>query len=362
MNSSVKTKNTNKIEVTPYGKMPDGTPISKYTLANSQGTLMSVINYGGIISSLMFPDKHGNVEDIVLGFDSLEEYVKENPYFGALIGRYGNRIARGRFSLDGENYQLPQNNGGNNLHGGPRGFDQRVWNIQEYPADNGCALKLSYLSRDGEEGFPGNLQTEVIYHLTDKNELKISYRAITDKKTVVNLTQHTYFNLSGNGKQDILEHELMLNADKFAPIDKTLIPTGELKPVTRTPFDFKTSRAIDSRMNEADEQLIFGNGYDHCWVLKDSKQGLKLAAIICDRSNGRTVTVHTTEPGIQFYSGNFLDGSLTGKYGVVYKKYFGLCLETEHFPDSPNQKHFPSVELSPGEVYKTQTIFAFSVQ
>jgi aldose 1-epimerase len=362
MNSSIKTKSTCKVKVTPYGKMPDGTLISEYTLINSRGTLMTVINYGGIISSLMFPDKYGHVEDIVLGFASLEEYVKENPYFGALIGRYGNRIAKGRFSLDGENYQLPQNNGGNNLHGGPRGFDQRVWDIEEYPVDDGSALKLSYLSTDGEEGFPGNLRAEVIYHLTDENELKISYQATTDKKTVVNLTQHTYFNLSGNGKRDILDTELMLNADKFVPIDKTLIPTGELKPVANTPFDFNTSRTINSRINETNEQLVFGNGYDHCWVLKDSTPELQLAAIIYDRSNGRTVTVSTTEPGIQFYSGNFLDGSLTGKYGVVYKKYLGLCLETEHFPDSPNQKHFPSVVLSPGEVYKTQTVFAFSVQ
>jgi aldose 1-epimerase len=362
MSDSVKVNADTKIEKRPYGKMPDGTAIFQYTLTNRQGLLVTVINYGGRITSIMTPDKNGNVEDIVLGHSLLGEYLKENPYFGALIGRYGNRIAKGKFSLDGKQYQLPQNNGGNNLHGGPRGFDQRMWNIEEFSVDNGTAIKLSYLSKDMEEGFPGNVQAEVIYHLTDKNELKVSYRATTDKKTVVNLTQHTYFNLSGNAKRDILDHELMLNADKFVPIDKTLIPTGELKPVSGSPFDFNLPRAIGSKIGEHDEQLVFGNGYDHCWVLRESPAALKLAATLYDGSTGRSVSVQTTEPGIQFYSGNFLDGTHTGKYGVVYKKHFGLCLETEHFPDSPNQKHFPSVELSPGEIYKTQTVFTFSVR
>lgn len=362
MTDSVNVAPQAKISSAPFGKMPDGTAITQYTLTNKQGAVMKVINYGGIITSLIVPDKQGNKEDVVLGFDSLGGYLKGSPFFGALIGRYGNRIANGKFTLDGKTYQLAQNNGPNNLHGGPNGFDKRVWSIAEHPVTDGSAVKLSYLSKDMEEGFPGNLQAEVIYHLTDKNELKISYQATTDKKTVVNLTQHTYFNLSGNTKNDILQHEVMINADKFVPVNKTLIPTGELKDVSGTPFDFKTPTAIGSRIDKDDEQLKFGKGYDHCWVIKESSDTMKLAATVYDPSSGRVMSVHTTEPGIQFYSGNFLDGSITGKFGTVYKQRFGLCLETEHFPDSPNQKKFPSVELEPGKVYKTQTVYTFSVK
>lgn len=362
MNDSVQTQANAKVSVAPFGAMPDGTPISQYTLVNSQGMTMKVINYGGIITHLIAPDRTNTFEDVVLGYDSLSDYLKSSPYFGALIGRYGNRIAKGKFTLDGKTYRLGQNNGPNNLHGGPKGFDQRVWTIDEHAVDNGAALKLTYLSRDMEEGYPGNVQAEVIYHLTDSNELKINYRATTDKKTIINLTQHTYFNLSGDTKRDILGHELMINADQFIPVDKTLIPTGELKSVSETPFDFKTPVAIGSRIDKDDQQLKFGGGYDHCWVLKDAGDSLKAASTLHDPASGRVMSVYTTEPGIQFYSGNFLDGSITGKYGVVYKKGYGLCLETEHYPDSPNQKNFPPVILNPGEVYKTQTTYRFTVK
>jgi aldose 1-epimerase len=351
-----------EVTVAPFGKMPDGAAISQYTLTNSKGVTMKVINYGGIITHLMVPDKQGVFEDVVLGYDSLAPYLERNPYFGALIGRYGNRIAKGKFTLDGKAYTLEQNNLGNSLHGGPKGFDKRVWTIEPLTVDNGSAIKLTYLSKDMEEGFPGNLQCEVIYHLTDSNELKLNYRATTDKKTIINLTQHSYFNLSGNTKLDILQHELMLNAGKFVPVNETLIPTGELKNVSETPFDFNTPTAIGARIDKDDQQLKFGGGYDHCWVLKESADTLKLAATLHDPSTGRVMSVYTTEPGIQFYSGNFLDGSITGKYSAVYKKRYGLCLETEHYPDSPNQKNFPTVVLNPGEVYNTSTVYTFSVK
>jgi aldose 1-epimerase len=362
MPDSVNVQSKAKISVASFGSMPDGTAISQYTLTNTRGMTMKVINYGGIITNLMAPDKNGTYEDVVLGFDSLSSYLKSNPYFGAVIGRYGNRIAKGKFTLDGKTYSLAQNNGPNNLHGGPNGFDKRVWTIEEQAVDNGVALKLTYLSKDMEEGYPGNLNAEVIYQLTDSNELKINYRATTDKKTIVNLTQHTYFNLSGNTKTDILGHELLIAADQFVPVDNTLIPTGKLQPVSETAFDFKTPVAIGSRIDKDEEQLKFGKGYDHCWVLKEPGDSLKLAATLHDPATGRVMSVHTTEPGIQFYSGNFLDGSHAGKYGVVYNKRYGLCLETEHFPDSPNQKSFPSVVLNPGDVYKTQTVYSFSVK
>jgi aldose 1-epimerase len=360
MNDSTAAKQ--KVNVTSFGTMPDGTAVSLYTLSNKNGVSMSVTNYGGIITSLKTPDKNGTLQDIVLGYDSLAGYLKSSPYFGALIGRYGNRIAKGKFKLDGKEYQLAQNNDVNNLHGGPNGFDTKVWKIAEHSVDNGSAIKLSYLSKDMEEGFPGNLSVEVIYHLTDSNELRIDYRATTDKKTIVNLTQHSYFNLSGNTTTDILQHELMLNADQFVPVDKTLIPTGKLKPVQGTPFDFTTPTAIGSRVEKKDDQLTFGGGYDHCWVLNTNGDLSKVAATLHDPVSGRVLSVYTTEPGIQFYSGNFLDGTLKGKYGVTYNHRYGLCLETEHFPDSPNQKNFPSVELSPGQEYKTTTVYTFSVK
>jgi aldose 1-epimerase len=333
-----------------FGVLPDGREVYRYVLQNKNGVEVHVINYGGIITHLKTPDKNGVLEDIVLGYDSLDGYLKESPYFGALIGRYGNRIAKGKFSIDGQEYSLVQNNGGQHLHGGRKGFDKVFWDIQEVPSDKGKALRLTYLSKDMEEGYPGNLNVTVDYILNDNNE-----------KTVVNLTQHTYFNLSGNTKSDILDHVLTLNADQFVPVDKTLIPTGKLQSVAGTPFDFNTPTVVGKRINDKFEQLTLAGGYDHCWVLSD-KDSVKNAGSVYHPATGRNIEVLTTEPGIQFYSGNFLTGSITGKNGVVYKHRYGLCLETEHFPDSPNQSSFPSVLLSPGETYQTKTIYRFSVK
>ena len=362
MADSAEAKTSGKVRVSAYGNLPDGKAVSEFTLVNSQGMTMKVINYGGIVTSLTAPDRNGELADVVLGYDSLAQYVANNPYFGCLVGRYGNRIANGKFSLEGKEYSLAQNNDGNHLHGGNKGFDKVFWNIEEFASSEGPALRLTYRSPDMEEGYPGNLDVEVIYILTDKNEWKIRYRATSDKKTIVNLTQHTYFNLSGNTKADILNHELHLKADRFIPVDRTLIPTGEIASVAGTPFDFKTPTQIGARIDKDHPQLVFGRGYDHCWVLQDGGDSLKLAATLHDPSTGRVVTTYTTEPGIQFYSGNFLDGTITGKFNTVYQKRYGLCLETEHFPDSPNQKNFPSVELDPGEEYITETVYAFSTK
>ena len=344
-----------------FGITKSGAAIDRYTLRNKNGVEVSVINYGGIITSIMVPDKDSLFEDVVLGFDSLSNYEKENPFFGALIGRFGNRIAKGEFTLDGNRYKLAKNNGANHLHGGPMGFHKAVWNIEESPSQEGKAVKLSYLSKDMEEGYPGNLQVEVTYTLTDSNELKVDYKATTDKKTVLNLTQHSYFNLSGNTKRDILDQVLTLHADKFLPVDKTLIPTGEMKPVSGTPFDFTAPRRIGEHINDNDEQLKYGLGYDHCWVL-NAGDSPRQAAKLYDPESGRIMEISTSEPAIQFYSGNFLDGSLTGKQNTPYKYRTGLCLETQHFPDSPNQPSFPTVELKPGEVYQSHTVFKFLVQ
>lgn len=343
----------------PYGKLKDGTPISLYTMTNSKGMKMTVINYGGIITSLHVPDKEGNLVDVVLGYDSLQAYEDRNPFFGALVGRYGNRIGNARFTLDEKVYELVKNNNGNHLHGGTKGFDKVVWKIEEVPAEDGVALKLSYLSKDMEEGYPGNLNTEIIYTLTEENAVSFEYKATTDKKTILNLTQHTYFNLNG-GKTDVLSHEIAINADRFVPVDETLIPTGELAPVENTPLDFRTPVAIGARINADHEQLKFGRGYDHCWVING--EGFRTAAVVSDPMSGIEMTVQTTEPGVQFYTGNFLDGSLTGKNNVVYKQRTGFCLETQHFPDSPNQPSFPSVVLNPGETYTSKTTFSFDVR
>ncbi len=343
----------------PFGKLPDGQPVTEYTLTNKNGITLSVINYGAIITALKTPDRQGVQEDIVLGYDSLTGYLDERtPYFGAVVGRYGNRIANGRFMLDGQEYTLAQNNNGQHLHGGLKGFDKVFWDIEDV---GGNTLKLTRLSKDGEEGYPGNLSITIMYALTDDNELKISYDAVTDKKTVVNLTQHSYFNLTGNTKRDILDHELTLYADEFVPVTDVLIPTGKLAGVAGTPFDFNTATAIGARVNDNHPQLKTGGGYDHCWVLS-SPDSLKHAATVYEPDSGRVLEVFTTEPGIQFYCGNFLDGSLTGKFNTTYAHRFGLALETQHFPDSPNQKDFPSTVLSPGEVYKTYTTFRFSIR
>jgi aldose 1-epimerase len=300
-----------------------------------------------------------------LGYDSLSSYLKSSPYFGSLIGRYGNRIAKGKFTLDGNTYTLVQNNEENHLHGGLKGFDKIFWNIEVLNDSTSASIKLTYESADGEEGYPGKLQAEVVYTLTDDNELKIDYKAVTDKKTIVNLTQHSYFNLSGNESPDIMSHELMMDADHFLPVDKTLIPTGVLKPVANTPFDFKTSTRIGARIDQQDEQLKFGGGYDHCWVLNNydsTSDVVRKVASLYEPNSGRLMEVFTTEPGLQFYSGNFLDGTLTGKNGVRYMHRYGLCLETQHFPDSPNKPEFPSVVLNPGEEYRTSTVYRFSVK
>ncbi len=335
-------------------------PVDLYTLTNTHGITMKVSSYGGLITHLMVPDRSGTVEDVVLGYDSLSGYIKETPYFGALIGRYGNRIAKGKFKLEGKEYTLAVNNGVNHLHGGKAGFDKVIWNVEEMPTEDGVALKLTRVSKDMEEGYPGNLTTEVHYILGNNNALTIEYKATTDKPTIVNLTQHTYFNLSGNTKADILGQKLMLNASSFLPIDKTFIPTGELKPVKGTPFDFITPTAIGARVNNNDPQLKAGLGYDHCWILDTKGDITKPAVSLYDSTSGRMMEIFTTEPAMQFYCGNFLDGKITGKGNVVYKHRYGLCLEPEHYPDSPNKPAFPSVVLKPGETYQTKSIYKFT--
>jgi aldose 1-epimerase len=319
------------------------------------------MTYGGVLVSLKMPDRSGKLADIVNGFDSLAGYVGQPPppYFGALIGRYGNRIANGKFTLDGLQYTLPQNDGQNTLHGGTRGFDKRLWKAKPL---NGESLELTYLSKDGEEGFPGNVSVTVIYTLTDKNELKIDYSATTDKDTVVNLTNHSYFNLAGQGVGDVLGHVVTIHAGRFTPVDKGLIPTGELRKVDGTPFDFRTPRAIGDRINDKDEQLTFGRGYDHNWVLDRTGTSLQVAAKVTEPKSGRVMEVLTTEPGLQFYTGNQLDGSIHGKGGAVYGQRSAFCMETQHFPNSPNQPSFPSTELKPGARYHTTTIYRFSTE
>lgn len=338
--------------------MPDGQEVFEYTLVNTNSIEVRVINYGGIITSLKIPDKNGVVEDIVLGHDSLSGYLNASPYFGAIVGRYANRIANGKFTLDGKEYNVAQNNNGQHLHGGVKGFDKVFWNIAQL---DDKSLKLSYLSKDMEEGYPGNLSVEVSYTLTDKDELVIDYKATTDKKTIVNLTQHSYFNLTGDVKRDILDHELTIHADQFVSVTKVLIPTGILQDVIGTPFDFRKPSTIGLQINDKVQQLEVAGGYDHCWVLT-SKDSIKHAATVYEPISGRVVDVYTSELGMQLYCGNFLDGSITGKQGVVYKHRYGFCLETEHFPDSPNQKQFPSTELKPGETYRSTTKYVFGVK
>ena len=341
----------------PFGTA-DGKPVERYTLTNANGIELKAISYGGIITSLRVPDRTGKMDDIVLGFDSLDGYLKDPPFFGAIIGRYGNRIGKGQFTLDGKTYKLATNNGPNHLHGGNKGFDKVVWTVEPV-GRNGLAF--SRVSPDGEEGYPGNLQVRVTYTLTDKNELIVDYRASSDKATPVNLTQHSYFNLAGQSSGDILGHQLTLHADRYTPVDDTLIPTGELAPVAGTPFDFRKAAAIGARIDNDDPQLKAGKGYDHNWVLNRTGNALQPAARVVEPRSGRTLDISTTEPGIQFYSGNFLDGTITGKGGAVYKHRTGFCLETQHFPDSPNKPKFPTTTLLPGAEYPTQTVFTFGV-
>jgi len=348
------------IEKQPFGKTTDGVLVDLYTFTNEKEMEVKITNYGGIVVSIRIPDRDGKMGDVVLGYDTVDGYIKESPYFGALIGRYGNRIAKGKFTLDGVEYTLAVNNGENHLHGGLKGYDKVVWKAEEVISKNTVGLKLSYLSTDGEEGYPGNLDITVNYTLTNDNELKIDYSATTDKKTVVNLTNHSYFNLAGEG--NILNHKVMINADRFNPVDVGLIPTGELREVKGTPMDFTQPTAIGERINADDEQLVFGGGYDHNWILNRTNNDLTLVARVLEPTTGRVLEVLTTEPGLQFYSGNFLDGSITGKGNNVYEKRDGFCMETQHFPDSPNQSNFPSVVLNPGEQYKCSTIYKFSVE
>ncbi len=347
----------------PFGVLPDGREATLYLFTNRQGARMGVTNYGAIVTHLWMPDREGKMEDVVLGYDALDRYLANSPYFGAIVGRYGNRIAKGRFTLNGREYQLATNDGPNHLHGGLKGLDKVLWTAEPVRRDDAQGLKLRYLSPDGEEGYPGNLDITVTYWLTDANELEITYAATTDKPTPVNLTHHGYFNLKGHDGGDILDHLLQLNASRFTPVDATLIPTGELRPVAGTPFDFTTPTAIGARVNQDDEQLKFGRGYDHNWVLDKPEPGaFSLAAILREPESGRVMEVWTTEPGIQFYCGNFMDGSNIGKGDVTYHYRNGLCLETQHFPDSPNKKQFPSVILNPGKTYSHRTVYRFRAE
>lgn len=355
-----------RVQTEPFGEPREGTPVSLYTLTNSNSLELEVASYGGIITRLLVPDSQGNFEDVTLGYDSLEGYLEASPYFGAIIGRYGNRIDEGRFSLGGETYQLARNNGPNHLHGGEKGFDKVVWNAEPFENEREVGIVFTYTSPDGEEGYPGTLQTKVTYTLTNANELIFDYEATTDKATAVNLTQHAYFNLAGHDSGDILDHVLTVNADAFTPVDSTLIPTGEIRPVDGTPFDFLEPTPIGARINNEDnEQIRFGGGYDHNFVLNRENAGtdsLHLAARVFEPTTGRVMEVFTTEPGVQFYSGNFLDGSITGKGGAVYEHRTGFCLETQHYPDSPNQADFPSTILRPGETYRSRTVYKFDTR
>jgi aldose 1-epimerase len=347
--------NTN-VKQEAFGKLPDGTPIEIYTLSNGKGMEARVMTLGATVVSLTAPDKAGKYADVVLGMDSVDGYVKGVPYFGAIVGRYGNRIGHAQFTLEGNTYHTPKNDGDNTLHGGIKGFDKRVWTAREA----GDSVEFTYVSKDGEEGFPGTLTSKVTYTVTPNNELKIEYLATTDKPTVVNLTNHSYFNLSGQGEGNILDHQVAINATRFTPVDKGLIPTGELKPVKGTPFDFNNPTAIGARIGENDEQLQFGKGYDHNWVINGS--GMKNAAEVYDPKSGRLMQVLTEEPGLQFYTGNFLDGTINGKGGKLYGHRGAFCMETQHYPDSPNKPSFPTTELKPGETYRTSTVYRFSAR
>jgi len=340
----------------PFGTV-DGQAVELYTLRNSKGAEAKIMTYGGIVQSLTMPDRNGQFADIVLGFDNVDDYVKGSPYFGCLVGRYGNRIGNAKFTLEGKTYELAKNNNGHSLHGGIKGFDKVVWKVVSAGKQH---LELNYISKDGEEGFPGTLNVTATYKLTDDNELRLDFKAKTDKATVVNLTHHSYFNLKGQGNGDILGHEVFIDGDRTTPVDSGLIPTGEYAYVEGTPFDFRKPTAIGARIDAQDQQLQYGPGYDHNWVINKAMGKLALQARVHEPTTGRVMEVISDQPGLQFYAGNFLDGTLTGKGGKVYQRRTGFCMEPQHYPDSPNKPQFPSVVLRPGETYKNTIIYKFS--
>jgi aldose 1-epimerase len=348
-----------RIEQATFGTLPDGRSVMVYTLTNRQGMKVRITNYGGIVLSLEVPDRQGRLGDVVLGYEELAGYLRKSPYLGALVGRYANRIGGACFTLEGLTYPLAANNGPNALHGGTVGFDKQLWNAEIAEISATVGLILRYESPDGEEGYPGGLAVTVRYQLTEENDLRIEYEAITDRTTVLNLTNHSYFNLAGEGT--ILEHELTLLADHYTPIDETLIPTGEIREVAGSPFDFRSPHRIGERIDAVDTQIAFGKGYDHNFVLNHPRGTLGLAARVIEPTTGRQLEVLTTEPGVQFYTGNFLDGAIVGKGGQTYHPRSGFCLETQHFPDSPNKSHFPSTVLTPGEMFHSTTVYRFSV-
>jgi len=350
------------IEKEPFGLTNEGKQVDLFKISHQDGMIVTIINYGAIVTSLFVPDKEGVLADIVLGYETLKEYVEDRSYFGATVGRIGNRVADGKFVLDGVKYELARNDGENHLHGGIKGFNKRIWAPEIIDHRGIPTLKMTYLSKDGEEGYPGNLRISVSYSLTNDNGLKIDYAAETDKLTILNPTHHSYFNLSGAGNGEILDHVLTINADTFTPVREGLIPIGEIRDVTGTPLDFRNPKAIGERINANDEQITLGLGYDHNWVLNNWDSSLNLAVTLYDSRSGRFMEVFTTEPGMQFYSGNFLDGSITGKEGKIYHHRSALCLEADHFPDSPNQPDFPPVTLGPGETYEQTTIYRFSTK
>lgn len=353
---------TQTIVKSNFGKLQDGTNIEQYTLKNANGVEMNVITYGGRITSLKVPNKEGKFENVVLGHDTMNGYLRDdNPFFGALIGRFGNRIAKGKFTLNGKEYTLATNDGSNHLHGGDNGFDRVIWTAEPMASAENSSLKLTYLSKDGEEGYPGNLKVTVVYTLTKDNAVEVSYEATTDKATVINLTQHAYFNLTGDFSKDILGHDVIIDADAYLPVDATLIPTGEIRGVEGTPFDFRLAKHIGKEISVENEQLKRGQGYDHCWVLNGNKGTMRFAASAYDETSGRLMEIFSEEPAIQFYTGNFLDATLPMPNGATYAHRTGFCLETQHYPDAPNQQSFPSTVLEPGETYKTKTIFKFSI-
>jgi aldose 1-epimerase len=342
-----------------FGRLPDNREVSQYTIKNGAGLTAKVINYGATITSLQVPDRAGKMDDIVLGYDSLQGYMDGTAYFGAIVGRYGNRIGKGQFQLEGKQFQVTVNDGANHLHGGKTGFNKVLWHVN---GTSSSSIELQYFSRDGEEGYPGTVTLKVKYTLTDKNELRIDYEGTADRTTVLNPTQHSYFNLSGSFTNTILDHQLMLCADQFTPVDQGLIPTGQLVNVENTPMDFRKPVAIGARINDSYEQLLFGKGYDHNWVLRGGPGRVREAAELYEPASGRLMTVYTDQPGIQFYSGNFLDGTARGKGGISYQRRTGLCLETQAFPDTPNKPQFPQVTLRPGEVYRQTTMYQFSTR